>query len=373
MLLTTCISTTLLVLAARWTLRRAEIARSRLRSAGVWSLLALCLAWLLAGTAMTSHQVAHMLPPSWSQWIVAGSLMIAILSVSGFLYAWFNRHPRFDAERRGLLVLGRNALVAAPALVAGYGMALERFNIRAREVDVRVPGLAKDLHGLRIAQISDIHRGAFVSRAEVERAVAMANECRPHLAVVTGDLITRRGDPLEDCLDALRALKADAGVWGCLGNHEIYAQAEEETCREAARRGIRFLRNEAEWLRFGGSGLNLTGVDYQRMHLPYLRGMERVVRPGELNLLLSHSPDVFPVAAAKGFQVTLAGHTHGGQINVEILNDNVNLARFFTPYVLGLYEKDGASVYVTPGVGTVGVPIRVGAPPEVTIIRLCAV
>jgi uncharacterized protein len=98
-----------------------------------------------------------------------------------------------------------------------------------------------------------------------------------------------------------------------------------------------------------------------------------LVRPGEMNLLLSHSPDVFPVAAEKGFQLTLAGHTHGGQINVEILNDNVNLARFFTPYVLGRYEKNGSSIYVTPGIGTVGVPIRIGAPPEVTIIRLCAV
>jgi predicted MPP superfamily phosphohydrolase len=96
------------------------------------------------------------------------------------------------------------------------------------------------------------------------------------------------------------------------------------------------------------------------------------VLPGATNSLLSHNPDVFPVAAAKGFDLTIAGHTHGGQINVEILNRDVNIARFFTPYVYGLYRKDRAAAFVTRGIGTIGIPSRLGAPPEVALLRLCA-
>lgn len=85
---------------------------------------------------------------------------------------------------------------------------------------------------------------------------------------------------------------------------------------------------------FGKTILNVAGHDYQRVRMPYLRGGEAlVVRPGAFNLLLQHNPDVFLKAAELGFDLTLAGHTHGGQINVEILNENVNLARFFTPFV----------------------------------------
>ncbi|MGB9605203.1 MAG: metallophosphoesterase, partial [Bryobacteraceae bacterium] len=86
-----------------------------------------------------------------------------------------------------------------------------------------VTGLPDDLEGLRIAQLTDIHLGPFLSERELARAVAMANEFRPHLAVVTGDLISARSGPLEACLRQLSRLKADAGILGCQGNHEIYA------------------------------------------------------------------------------------------------------------------------------------------------------
>ena len=92
-----------------------------------------------------------------------------------------------------------------------------------------------------------------------------------------------------------------------------------------------------------------------------------------VNILLSHNPDVFPVAARQGYQLTIAGHTHGGQITVEILHQNLSIARFYTPYVYGLYREGDAAVYVTRGIGTVGVPARLGAPPEIALIRLCAI
>jgi predicted MPP superfamily phosphohydrolase len=135
---------------------------------------------------------------------------------------------------------------------------------------------------------------------------------------------------------------------------------------------MRFLRSDAQVLRFGNAALNLAGVDYQRRGRPYLRGAETLLVPDAFNVLLSHNPDVFPAAARKGFDLTIAGHTHGGQVNFEIIHPSLNVARFTTPYVYGKYEKDGRQMYVSRGIGTIGVPARLGAPPEVVCIRLCA-
>jgi predicted MPP superfamily phosphohydrolase len=239
-------------------------------------------------------------------------------------------------------------------------------------VDILIPGLPPSLNGLKLVQLSDIHLSPFVSEALLERSIALANETKAHIALVTGDLISRQGDPLDTCLKHLRRLRSDAGTFGCHGNHEVYAGSEEYTTIEGARHGINFLRMQSQPLRFGDAELNLVGVDYQRRERGYLRGVEDLVLPGATNILLSHNPDVFPVAASQGFDLTLSGHTHGGQVNVEILDHRVNLARFYTPYVYGRYKLDGRSIFVTRGIGTVGAPARLGAPPEVALIRLCA-
>jgi hypothetical protein len=200
----------------------------------------------------------------------------------------------------------------------------------------------------------------------------MTNELKAHLIVFTGDLISEPGDPLDEAIRELVRLRAEGGVLACLGNHERYARCESYLVREAGRRGIEFLRGRARQLRWGSGVLNVAGVDYQsigRKH-GYLCGAESMVVPGAANLLLSHNPDVFPVAVRQGYGAVLGGHTHGGQVTIEILNQNLNIARFFTPYVAGLYRLNGSSCYVNSGVGTIGMPVRLGAPPEITLLRL---
>mgnify|MGYP003347963708 FL=1 len=198
----------------------------------------------------------------------------------------------------------------------------------------------------------------------------MANEHHPQLALITGDLITGIHDSIPNCLDELRRLKTDAGVFGCMGNHEGYLGAEAYTASEAARRGFQFLRRQQAALQFGTARLNLAGVDHQWRKETYLRGADGLVRPGELNILLSHNPDVFPAAAKQGWAVTFSGHMHGGQINLELGRANLNFMQLVTPYVRGLYTAGQSSIYVSRGIGTVGMPARIGAAPEVGIIRL---
>jgi len=326
-------------------------------------------AWMMFAVPYLMGHGRSVFSSSTISYLMAGSLFWVLVALSLTLWLWLARPVQFDPSRRRLLAIAA-PVAAAPVLCAGFGIRQARDH-RLAEVDVVVRGLPRDLEGLRIVQLTDIHFGPFFDRGDLERAVAMANETRPHLVVATGDLITRRGDDLDLCLRVLRGLKAEAGVFGCHGNHEIYAQCEGYATQAGARQGLRFLRGEAAALRFGQATLNLVGHDYQRVRQPYLPGAERLVRTDAVNVLLQHNPDVFPRAAEAGFDVTLSGHTHGGQINVEILDENVNLARFFTPFVRGRYEIGGRQLYVSCGLGTVAVPMRLGAPPEVTRIRLC--
>jgi len=290
---------------------------------------------------------------------------------------------------------------AVPFVSAAYGFAEERFRFYVREVQIPIANLPPALDGLRITQLSDIHIGSYMPAAQVRRAVGMANELSGDLVVVTGDFLTGRTDPLEDCIAELSRLRAPLGVWGCNGNHEIYAKAEEKSAELFQKFGMKLLRQENAELRWQGSAFNLLGVDYQRQRdaqgnrAPMLVGMQSLVRRDVPNILLSHNPNSFPRAAELGVELSLAGHTHGGQVRVEILDHRWSPAQFFTPYVAGLYRRplfapsnlDDAGVssvrqvsisqpqgtsaiYVNRGLGTIGAPVRLGVPPEITLITL---
>lgn len=330
-----------------------------------WALLSA----LAFGLLWTTADAVFTMPPLGVKetllWLALSVLASALLTLP------FPKLPE-QPERRALLTAGARLAAAAPLVITGFG-ALTRNNFQVREVEIGIPGLPADLDGLRIVQLTDIHLSPLLERRDLTRAVDMANELRANLAVITGDLITAKGDPLDDALAELARLKADAGIYGCHGNHEIYAGAQSYCTAAGARLGIRFLRSRSAELRFGSATLNLVGVDYQRRGMPYLVNTEKLVQKSNVNVLLSHNPDVFPTARRQGFSLTLAGHTHGGQVSFEILDQAVNVARFYTPYTKGLYQKEGSALYVSAGIGTVGIPVRVGAPAEVSLVKLCAI
>jgi predicted MPP superfamily phosphohydrolase len=331
---------------------------------------------VILGFMFRFRRVAHLLPNGWANWVHGlailwaffSVLMIAALAGASLLP---RAKPAHSPSRRAFLQAANAAVLSLPVAVVGYGTFVQRFRLSVREQSISIPDLPLDLHGLRIAQLTDIHLSPFLTARELERAVDMANETRPHLALVTGDLITTVGDPLDQCLELLARLRADAGIYGCMGNHEIVAESERYTQERGAQLGMRFLRHQAALLHFGNAGLNLAGVDYQRTHRRYLPRAERLVNPEAFNVLLSHNPDVFPVAVKKGFPLTIAGHTHGGQVRMEILGQDLNVARFYTPYVDGLYRLGNAAIFVSRGIGTIALPTRLGAPPEVALLKLC--
>jgi predicted MPP superfamily phosphohydrolase len=324
---------------------------------------------VLAAVRIPSH-IGMVMGAGALAYFMSATSVLLIYQVLSFV----RKQVRADVNpgRRRILNAAGGGLLASPFIAMGYGAFVQRTNFQVREVDVPLAGLPPDLEGLRVLHLSDIHLSAFLSEGELARVIGASLELRPHLAVVTGDLISGHSDPLDACIRQLARVKADAGVFGCMGNHERYARVENYTERAAARVGIRFLRHESQALRFGNSILNLAGLDYQAHALrrDYLRGADRLVLPGATNILLQHNPDVFPQAARQGYNLLLAGHTHGGQVTVEILDQSINPARFFTPYVYGIYRTANSTAYVTRGIGTIGIPARIGAPPEISLLRL---
>ncbi len=291
-----------------------------------------------------------------------------------------------------------------PFLAATYGFAAGRLRYTIERVDVPVANLPPELDGLRIAQLSDIHIGDYMPPLEIARAVDMANSLQPDISFVTGDFISGVGDPLDACIDELSRLRAPLGVWGCNVNHEIYAGVEDDAERLFREKEMRLLRAQSAVVEHNGARFNLLGVDYQRDHMtsgeptgPMLQEIEPLIRRDMPNFLLSHNPNSFPRAAELGIELSLAGHTHGGQIKFEIVDHSVNPARLITPFVAGLYrlpipipipiptnghagaapgnglQKAGlqkAALYVNRGLGTFGFPVRLGVPPEITLLTL---
>lgn len=361
----------ILVLLSWWVWRSTRGSNRSIRAVLVISDLLLAMLFSLT-YLLGFHRILRHVPMWHATWIEALGLMLSIGIIGLFCGVLLWRlAPAFKPERRAFIKAAGVACVAVPYVATAAGI-IYRKRIHLNTVDIAIPNLPRDLHGLRIAQISDIHLSPFLSERDFARVVDMANEAKPHLTLVTGDLITRPGDPLDACLRQLARLRADAGVLGCLGNHEVYCECEDYVDEHGRAIGIDFLRGRARMLRFGNTNVNFAGVDYQQFDSPYLAGAEHMVVADTFNVLLSHNPDVFPVAASQGYDLTIAGHTHGGQLNIEILHQDLNVARFFTPYVRGLYRQDKSAVYVSSGVGTIGVPVRIGAPAEVALIRLCA-
>jgi predicted MPP superfamily phosphohydrolase len=369
-------------------------------------------ALILAGIAMVSvlyDRIFHkFLPADLSRWIAPPAQLwiftstftffcIEIVRVISWSYGKLTRlftpaekRVPHDPTRRSVIRQAASLAGCAPFAAAIYGYGWERLRFETVRLEVPVSGLPRALDGLRIVQLSDIHVGDFMPLHDVGRAVEIANGLVPHLAVVTGDFVTSFGDPLAECITELSGLRAPMGVWGCNGNHEIYAGAEEMAEELFALHGMRLLRQSATQVQWNGGSLNLIGIDYSHnvpitgSALPSLKGAETLVRRDMPNILLSHNPNTFPAAAAAGVELSLAGHTHGGQVNIEILNKSWSPARFMTNFVAGMYHLpmgtsgslshaaagESAYLYVNRGLGTLGVPARLGARPEITLLTL---
>lgn len=280
-----------------------------------------------------------------------------------------------DLSRRRFLSTALTAVSAMPFAVSAYGAVAARTRNVIEKVIVPIPGLSSQLEGLTIVQLSDIHAGMFMKESEMAEYVRIANSLKPDLIALTGDFVATHSDQVAPFMRAMSSLKARYGVFGCLGNHDMFTRSEENLARGFANAGFKLLRNNNEIIEVDGAALNIIGVDYlfeSRSTAATLDGVLKRISLEGTTILLQHAPQLFPQAANFGIDLTLSGHTHGGQIALTIGEMIITPAALSTMFLAGLFKIGDSHLYVNRGLGTSGPPIRINAPPEITHITLKA-
>jgi len=269
--------------------------------------------------------------------------------------------------RRSALKKGAMAFVGG-GILARSGWAEATDLPMVRRVTLVHPLLPGAFDGLRIAQVADVHAGMFMPPERLARARSLVEELSPDLVVFTGDQLDRRQVDADLFVHGFAGIDAPLGVFGILGNHDHIAGPRLAlTAMEAV--GVTPLVNQSATLERGASGILLVGVD-DLDAAPGWGPDFAAAHEGdaEFRILLCHQPNGWRAGRAAGANITLAGHTHGGQIAVP--SRGLNLARLSTSYIAGPYQKAGQLLYVSRGIGVGAVPLRFGVPPEVDLVTL---
>ncbi len=266
--------------------------------------------------------------------------------------------------RRSFLRAGAGSLAAAPFAFAGYGAFGEAKRFGVREVSIPFG------RQLKAVQLTDIHAGHFMTRAEIGQCVEKIKPLDPDLLLLTGDYISNSMNYLPACLEELSRVRARYGTYACLGNHEHWYGKTDYLARAFERHGMRLLVNSHQLVNTDDGPLEVLGIP------DLLRGNAKLeealcgTAPGVPRILLSHRPEIFPRATERGIKLTLAGHYHGGQIVLKLPGISLSVADFKTDYPHGLFRLDGSYLYVSRGIGTTFTPVRLNAEPEITFLKL---
>ena len=283
----------------------------------------------------------------------------------------------------------RAALMATslPIAIKGFSTINLAYDYQLKKETLLLPSLPKSFHGLRIAQISDIHCGSFKNKAAVRGGVELLMAERPDLIFFTGDLVNRQSDEIKQYFDIFEKLKAPLGVFSTLGNHD-YGDYRSWSTADAKLQDFKnmltahkemgwdLLRNENRLLTENGDSIGILGVEnwgikrfskYGNIKKAY-KGTEEA----STRLLLSHDPSHWEakVLDYQDIDVTFSGHTHGFQFGVEIGDFKWSPSQYLYKQWAGLYTTGTQHIYVNRGYGFIGMPGRVGIAPEITIFEL---
>ena len=251
------------------------------------------------------------------------------------------------------------------SLVARYALA-EANTLTIERIEIRLKRLPKNLDGFRIVHLSDIHHSPFTDLEHISRAVAIANELKPDMFVLTGDFVSHEAEYIAPMAKVLGTLESEFGSYACLGNHDHWTDSELVTNR-LRDENINVLINEGFRFSARGASVWLCGVDDYMVGLTDLRAALRGSFPDEMKMLLAHNPKTIYRAARASVDLMFSGHTHGGQVRLRDEEKKILTRRKFAS---GLYRRKDTQVYITRGIGTVVLPVRFGCPPEISSIEL---
>ena len=281
------------------------------------------------------------------------------------------RTPR---EQRAKIAQRINSLVAPErplrevvgnlSKVAKYAID-EANSLSVEQVQITLPRLPKKLDGFRVLHLSDTHHSPFTGLEHISRAVAIANQLNPDLVALTGDYVSHEAQYIAPVAKVLGELKAAHGVYACLGNHDHWTDPDAMT-HHLEQNGVRVLVNAGLRLESAVAPFWLCGVDDHMVGKTDLPAALKGAFPDEFKLLLAHNPVIFRRAARAGVDLTLSGHTHGGQVRVREADQRLIRRR----RTAGLHRIKQSHIYITRGIGTVVLPIRFQCPPEISVLDL---
>jgi predicted MPP superfamily phosphohydrolase len=247
--------------------------------------------------------------------------------------------------------------------------ALDEANtLTVEEVSIELERLPSKLEGLRAVHLSDIHHSRFTDLEHISRAVDIANKLEPDVVFLTGDYVSHDPDYIAPAAEVLGGLESEFGTFACLGNHDHWTDAELVT-HLLRGEGIKMLINEGLRFEARGSSFWLAGVDDYMAGKTDVPAALRGSFPDEMKLLLAHNPVIFRQSVRANIDLTLSGHTHGGQIKMRDPEKRILPRRKLSS---GLHYRKDSQIYITRGIGTVVVPARYQCPPEITLLELRA-
>ncbi len=310
-------------------------------------------------------------------WAFGSILSASILFLFDF-FAWLGRviSRRFhnsrrtelspiNLARRHFLQVGMGGLAATPFIISGYGALYTRKAFKVSRLTLSFG------HALRVVQLTDIHAGIYMTKEEIRQLTDRVIELQPDLFVLTGDYISNSMEFLPGCLEEMARVNAPYGTFATLGNHEHwYGEGLSRIKTVFSHYRIPLLLNAHQLICSEHGVFAVAGIDDLFAGHPDLEGAMRGLDPHMPVLLLSHRPEVFPMAAAYGIRLTLAGHYHGGQVKLSLPSGDISPAHLVTPYPQGLYRLNASQLYVSSGIGTTFTPVRINVPPEITLLDL---
>lgn len=242
--------------------------------------------------------------------------------------------------------------------------------------DFWLPRWPERLSGFTIVLLSDFHYDPYFSAHPLHAAVSQVNDLHPDLIVLTGDFVSvpligddaKAAFAAEPCAKVLHQMSARHGLWAVMGNHDFNTD-QEYIIRVRQAEGIQVLENRSAAIERDGSRFWLSGVNDVLSRTADLAETLRVVPAGEASVLLAHEPDFADEAAKFPIDLQLSGHSHGGQVRFPLLPP-LYLPAMAKKYVLGTYQVGRLPLYTNAGLGTIGVPVRLNCPPEITLITL---
>ena len=272
------------------------------------------------------------------------------------------------------------AVTGAAFPIAAYSQFIEPHRLTITRLELPIPGLPEVYDGFRIAQLSDFHCGDYTSAADIAAVVKLTNSLQPDMAAITGDFVTAhsmdRKPPVTDpvfthaveCARVLSALSAPEGIFGCFGNHDN-AVDERYIAEVFASFGMSLLSNENRSIQRQGKRLWIAGIEDGIFGTPDLAQTFRGIPPSEPVIMLAHEPDLADDIAKRPVALQLSGHSHGGQIRLPLFGAPY-LPALAQKYPFGYYRVQNMHLYTNRGIGTIFLPYRFNAPPEITLITL---